>query len=344
MGKQRIEFLDFAKGIGIFLVVFGHCLSSQVPFIYAFHMPVFFFISGYVFTKKNIGDIIIDKFNRLYIPFIFFFTVSWLFYLTPLLIKGNSADIQEHLLNIKNILIGEEENGGNVPIWFLVCNFTLCVLYAVLLKYVKSIEFQSLICLALGITGAYMYKHSIVLPWKLDPAFSSILFFHAGYLAAKKHWIAKANNFSTPLLVAMIAGSIVISAYFSNLNIVLSGISKVNLIHNTMGEYVPFIVTAFLCIFWYMMISFKAGNLSDIVTYYGRNSLVILGTHYSILHIIKNLLKGHIEVTGVLFNIVLSIFLMLISIPLIRLSKRFVPKLTGYEKLIKPRLNAGVQA
>lgn len=59
--KQRIEWVDYAKGIGIVLVVYGHLFSSGyhagleiVPrffqlsdsFVYSFHMPLFFFLAG----------------------------------------------------------------------------------------------------------------------------------------------------------------------------------------------------------------------------------------------------------------------------------------------------------
>ncbi len=51
---QRIAYLDVAKGIGILLVALAHAdVSFFSPylhkFIYAFHMPLFFFLSGYFF-------------------------------------------------------------------------------------------------------------------------------------------------------------------------------------------------------------------------------------------------------------------------------------------------------
>ena len=51
--KQRIVLYDNAKGIGIILLIFGHLFTyGNVPFslIFAFHMPLFFFISGLFFT------------------------------------------------------------------------------------------------------------------------------------------------------------------------------------------------------------------------------------------------------------------------------------------------------
>ena len=54
MSTKRIEYIDIAKGIGILLVALGHDdVSLFSPylhkFIYSFHMPLFYFLSGYFF-------------------------------------------------------------------------------------------------------------------------------------------------------------------------------------------------------------------------------------------------------------------------------------------------------
>ena len=56
--KERIHWIDIAKGIAIMLVVIGHVPDAfDAPFyrvaIYTFHMPLFFFLSGYVFSEKE---------------------------------------------------------------------------------------------------------------------------------------------------------------------------------------------------------------------------------------------------------------------------------------------------
>lgn len=60
---NRIVFLDIAKAICIILVVVGHYMPDNSPMwyvmlnkvIYTFHMPLFMFVSGYVYiaTKKR---------------------------------------------------------------------------------------------------------------------------------------------------------------------------------------------------------------------------------------------------------------------------------------------------
>lgn len=64
--NERLEFLDLLKGFAIFLMVMGHFLAWTFPsdvdrgvfpifvrdLIYSFHMPLFFFVSGYLVDLK----------------------------------------------------------------------------------------------------------------------------------------------------------------------------------------------------------------------------------------------------------------------------------------------------
>lgn len=83
--QQRIEYIDIAKGIGILLVYIGHCskgtpdISSLIEWIYAFHMPLFFFISGLLFPNKKISAITFyrNKFASLVIPYILFSIIHY---------------------------------------------------------------------------------------------------------------------------------------------------------------------------------------------------------------------------------------------------------------------------
>jgi len=53
--KDRITWLDKCKLIGIWLVIIGHLNISKdyQDFIYAFHMLLFFFISGYLYKVPD---------------------------------------------------------------------------------------------------------------------------------------------------------------------------------------------------------------------------------------------------------------------------------------------------
>ncbi len=57
---NRINWIDWAKAILIMLVVLGHCKDLGYSyFIYAFHIPAFFFVSGYLanYEKEKTGTL-----------------------------------------------------------------------------------------------------------------------------------------------------------------------------------------------------------------------------------------------------------------------------------------------
>jgi len=74
--SQRIAYLDVAKGIGILLVALAHAdVSLFSPylhkFIYAFHMPLFFFLSGYFFNPGiPFWTLLKKRFNSILKPYL----------------------------------------------------------------------------------------------------------------------------------------------------------------------------------------------------------------------------------------------------------------------------------
>ncbi len=95
--KGRLDWIDLAKGIAIILVVIGHVgasynsaniyshetfLSILTKIIYSFHMPLFIFISGYLFSLKKIQNQSIEVIKILInygVPYIFF-SVLWIIF------------------------------------------------------------------------------------------------------------------------------------------------------------------------------------------------------------------------------------------------------------------------
>ncbi len=50
MNIKRLNYIDVAKGIGMLLVVIGHCSNTIAnQYIYSFHMPLFFIITGILY-------------------------------------------------------------------------------------------------------------------------------------------------------------------------------------------------------------------------------------------------------------------------------------------------------
>ena len=75
--NKRIGYIDIAKGLGILVIVLAHNdLAGYHPtlhkFIYAFHIPLFFFLSGMFFRpERAFGETVRRRFNTLMKPYFF---------------------------------------------------------------------------------------------------------------------------------------------------------------------------------------------------------------------------------------------------------------------------------
>ena len=51
--KDKREYWDIVKGIGIIAIVLGHSGSAATAFVYLWHVPLFFFITGYLYHEEK---------------------------------------------------------------------------------------------------------------------------------------------------------------------------------------------------------------------------------------------------------------------------------------------------
>lgn len=129
----RVDYLDELRGFAILLVVLGHIYlpftesGSSNPVaeaIYSFHMPLFFFISGFLCEQTNRIDIIgyskflKKKFFALIIPYLF-----WLIPGHIIFCNGKFDNLGEMLQRFMFF--------PNLNIWFLPVLFLMMVLYAI---------------------------------------------------------------------------------------------------------------------------------------------------------------------------------------------------------------------
>ena len=72
-GKERNISIDVARGIALLLMVIGHLGIKKWPiqYIYAFHMPLFFVISGMTIRRaERLSDYFMKRIKRLIVPYI----------------------------------------------------------------------------------------------------------------------------------------------------------------------------------------------------------------------------------------------------------------------------------
>ncbi len=135
---KRIEYLDIAKGIGILLVVLGHNdLGAISPFfyqvIYSFHVPLFFFLSGYfINTAVSFFDYSRKRFHSVLKPYLF--TIFLIYFVS---VSFEKMGFQNAIVRIVKALYGSIDYIDWGQLWFLP-NLFVVSLYAFLFIWITS--------------------------------------------------------------------------------------------------------------------------------------------------------------------------------------------------------------
>ncbi len=320
MLTKRLEYIDFIKGFGIFLVVLGHATLPRSPYIYSFHVPLFFFISGHFFKDKPVLENLKSKLRRIYLPFVIFNVLTWLFFLIVGLLKGVPAGKQSYIDIFRTIAGIDSSVPQNGPLWFLLCLFSLSVMF-MLINLIKSEYLRMIIVLALSVSGYFLSRTVTDMPFKIETAMVMALFFYAGNVFGRYGFCEKFNKLSA---VAVFNISVLLSYlnYVVNrFNLKLSGIERVSVLENSYGNVFLFYLSAFCAIIFITVISIKIVRIGA-VNYLGKNSLIILCIHYPILQYIERIHPAFLG-SSIYFDIISSLITVMLCVPAIYLASKF---------------------
>lgn len=170
MEKKRVSYFDMAKGLGVVLVLIGHLQTSQImsfsPYIikicgwiFSFHMPLFFIISGMLIhlkkdTEKELSVLAKKRFKGIMVPYMWF-TLFYLIAIVYLVVKSQMS----FSIILDNIFYALSTYGINV-LWFLPCLFFAELLFlAVFQRFSDKIRvIVYVLCAILGHFAGYLLK------------------------------------------------------------------------------------------------------------------------------------------------------------------------------------------
>lgn len=178
--KKRAEYLDIAKGIGILLVVWAHADGPFSPYIYQFHMPLFFLISGYLFNEKNtVRQFIAKKVRTLYVPFIFW---NICFTVVSATMEFQRYSQKEFWSTIIEIILTIGWNGMfSGATWFLASLFVVSIFYKIMDNYLPETREKSIFLLLVCMIIAYI-GFTITFPYMISRTLVLSVFFAIGRL------------------------------------------------------------------------------------------------------------------------------------------------------------------
>lgn len=190
---QRIEYVDIAKGVGMLFVIWGHIRLTGLgnAAIYAFHMPLFFFLSGMMYVPDkytNLKSLVKRRIQKLLIPYFLFSIVTWLIWALYNMLMKNPVD--SYWMPLLQTIISQGSGGylvHNSPLWFITCLFVVEVLYFYTVKLPHWGNFS--LCIILAILGNLAISDGSPLrysPWSFDMALCAMPFYCIGNLISTK--------------------------------------------------------------------------------------------------------------------------------------------------------------
>ena len=331
--EKRDKAIDILKGIGILFVILGH-MNQVIPinlliYIYSFHMPLFFYISGYLYKEKyqemSFKDYFKKRLNQLLYPYLTFSIINFVW----ILIKNHSIQILAKCfisLLYSNYIFETNYIGA---VWFLLCLFVVEIMYYIIQKYFKKYE-QVMICIGL-LLGVLLNQIINIkyfrLPFWSDIALFALVFYHVGYIVKRRKNKIKINLIGKLVfLTIFIIINIVVIIYNYNYCYTEKFLGKTDMLYLHFGNYVYFFISAFAGIFSWQIIS-NIINSNIILELFGKNTLTIMGIHIIILQIVmkfSNLILNY----NIYLQIVVNFGIIAItSLACSFIIKRFLPRL-----------------
>ena len=175
---------DVLKGLAIILMIIGHCnFSSFRAFIYSFHMPLFFFVTGYFLKDRPLRKELVLSTKRLIIPYIF--TAFWLCVATACIGPTHLKSIVVAcLLGFRAQYVPDWIEAHVGLLWFILAMFWARIITSILVKRIKSDYILSVIFFLLALVGIFLNKRVFV-PFCIPQGMCAAGFLFAGHLIKK---------------------------------------------------------------------------------------------------------------------------------------------------------------
>lgn len=356
--KKRIKFVDVAKGITMFMVVWGHTatnaeLASANPptlslIMYSVHMPLFFFLSGLSFSvspMKN-GEDWRYFFKKNVLTLVFPYLIWALIYC------AFSPESVEWILYGSWYALGQAAT--LTSLWYLTCLFVSRIMTEVFVSIIGNYTNLSVrkSALAAGVLliaiGANLPKISIGYPWCFDVAFVATGCILLG-VGLKKPLIAlSVQKISVLRLLLLGCVAVYVVAY------ILRGDTRSILLmcNSQYGSGTGVVINAVAGGFAVLLLSmitmqlsekFPDYRLCDVYAYIGEYTMGVFLLHKPmmqmlIMPLLRNCFDGFIS-EGII-KFVSAVVAMVISLMLCNVISHYVPELIGIfskEKLVVKR-------
>lgn len=286
-------------------MILGHC--HDLPhlirnFIFSFHMPLFFILSGYFYKPKRIKEIVVDGNKHLVKPYL----ITSFFCILLCVTACDWSLAREKFIGtiMSNGGWPNEMFGANLPyigpIWFLLALFWCKVFYAYLKqKTNKCLLFSFIISTIALVVGKYVVN----LPFGILTGFCGMVFYSMG-----DYWRHRMKEpLSFPyLIIGLSVWALCIWKAHLELASFDCSLYPISMFAAFTGTYFTYLVSKKVPSF-----------LHPVLIWIGQNTLLILCYHTLCFFIMKNIKHYFLEPNGIeLHGIIDPIILFALSLGL----------------------------
>ncbi len=322
MNNQKINryyWLDVTKCIGIFLIVLCHFPTSKyaVSFLWTFHVPLFFFISGYLFKDTTTKDFLDKLAFRLILPYVYIYLLT---VLITVLIKAD-FDIQHIGRMVLGLFWGTHSYPYfiNSALWFLPGLITVQLLYFFLVRKAKPVYFA-----LLGVS-IFLYLNAYLnLFFSIDLALLGLNYFIAGVLIKKYNGIEIVRTKPVAVLILFVL-SLLTTMDFAYLGNLWFGGKHYSI--SLLGGLIGIVMTITLSI-----LIETISKPSAFITYISSSTLFIFCFHVFSSPAAKFIIDTLAIKTVMVNSLLATVLSILLLLPINWLIVKFVPELIGIKR------------
>lgn len=334
--EKRIEWIDTARGIGILMVMFGHNYLDwkYVFWCYAFHMALFFFLSGCTFRiHTDFKSFLKKRVQGLLIPYVFFAVIITAYNWVSAVTHSNTFNLQDtvlcYLLQVRY-----------THLWFLPCLFLAELGMWFISRFYPGDKKKNryLVIAGILIILFFVYRSwiGVELLWNADLAVLALSFMLLGL------WYSLyADRLVSYMGYKSIITIVVLLVHFCITWIAFVSSESVDWYSNRFGNPFFFVIGSCTGVLATILIS-KQLHLRPLI-YLGANSIMWYGLHRIIIDatfILYN--KLHVPVIrGSISSVVLAVISVSIAvvllIPVNIILTKYFPFLIGKRKGLKKK-------
>lgn len=296
MVKKANGAISTMKAIGIILMVIGHtqCPTFLLKWIYSFHMPLFFFMSGYCFKEKYLNapkQFVVARVKGLYFPFVkyclFFLLLHNICYDLHFYSQGVGGGYFSPLVLLKRacatVFFMSCEDSLLGGFWFLRALFWGALISYAMIRIFRRKLWAGGLCLFLGMLVMKLFHITIPLFMISDWMMAAAMFHYAGYAfdyyEAAVFFLMKRSLWGILALFLLVLQSLLVYVY------------PLDIFGADWSKAIPCVFMAFSGIMVTFIISLvqssKEYPFKEVVNYVGQHTLIILAWHFLVFKVVS---------------------------------------------------------